>query len=181
MCQAVTCFHGSSSSFGTFDSAAAAAAAPPHGGGLLQHSPSNGVLSLLGPPMQGSWITSRPDHVASAGRYGSRSSLTCRTSSFFHSSGFAGDSSSSNSSSSGAGSSGKAAAHAGGGPAQEQQEHARSSHAQQKGHNAHAAGHHGSAAAAHGMSSYELAAEKMTDREILGTLAQHLWPKGTAR
>jgi hypothetical protein len=28
------------------------------------------------------------------------------------------------------------------------------------------------------MSSYELAAEKMTDREILGSLAQHLWPKG---
>jgi hypothetical protein len=63
-------------------------------------------------------------------------------------------------------------------PAQEQQDHARSSHAQQKGHNAYAAGHHGSAAATHGMSSYELAAEKMTDREILGTLALHLWPKG---
>lgn len=38
--------------------------------------------------------------------------------------------------------------------------------------------HHGSSAAAHGMSSYELAAEKMSDREILATLAQHLWPKG---
>jgi hypothetical protein len=32
--------------------------------------------------------------------------------------------------------------------------------------------------AAHGMSSYELAAEKMSDREILTTLAHHLWPKG---
>eukprot|EP00878_Enallax_costatus_P011520 GHUV01012026.1.p1 GENE.GHUV01012026.1~~GHUV01012026.1.p1 ORF type:complete len:734 (+),score=173.55 GHUV01012026.1:460-2661(+) len=36
---------------------------------------------------------------------------------------------------------------------------------------------HGSSAAALGMSSYELAAEKMSDREILGTLAHHLWPK----
>lgn len=36
----------------------------------------------------------------------------------------------------------------------------------------------GSTSPALGMSSYELAAEKMSDREILGTLAQHLWPKG---
>jgi hypothetical protein len=43
------------------------------------------------------------------------------------------------------------------------------------------AGHrtsHGSLSTAHGPSSYELAAEKMSDREILSTLAQHLWPKG---
>jgi hypothetical protein len=40
------------------------------------------------------------------------------------------------------------------------------------------AGSHGSLSAAHGPSSYELAAEKMSDREILATLAQHLWPKG---
>jgi hypothetical protein len=31
-----------------------------------------------------------------------------------------------------------------------------------------------------GVSTYELAAERMTDREILATLAQHLWPRGTA-
>lgn len=37
---------------------------------------------------------------------------------------------------------------------------------------------HGSSATALGMSSYEIAAEKMSDREILSTLAHHLWPKG---
>jgi hypothetical protein len=49
------------------------------------------------------------------------------------------------------------------------------------GHATAAAGHdpsHGSLSAALGPSSYELAAEKMSDREILATLAQHLWPKG---
>jgi len=37
---------------------------------------------------------------------------------------------------------------------------------------------HGSSSSAHGPSSYELAAEKMSDKEILTTLAAHLWPKG---
>lgn len=37
---------------------------------------------------------------------------------------------------------------------------------------------HGSSATALGMSSYEVAAEKMSDREILSTLAHLLWPKG---
>lgn len=44
-----------------------------------------------------------------------------------------------------------------------------------------AAAGHGSLPAALGPSSYELAAEKMSDREILATLANHLWPKGGLR
>jgi hypothetical protein len=51
---------------------------------------------------------------------------------------------------------------------QQQQQQQRHSHAQP----------HGGAPSALGMSSYELAAERMSDREILATLAQHLWPKG---
>lgn len=120
--------------------------------GLLQQAPRNGLLGLLG----------------SHGGAALTSSHGSSTQSFFHS-----DSPGTS------GSSVKTAVHAAAAaaadPSQSQQQHAQHS---PKHHKQHATGHHGSAAAAHGMSSYELAAEKMTDREILGTLAHHLWPRG---
>lgn len=173
-CQALACFSSSGGSNSVSWQHAPHAAAGK--AGLLQQAPTNGLLGLLGNPTQPSWCPSRLEH-------GSAFSLSSSNLSSFHSSSI--HHSSGDASSRGASSSVKTAAHAAGAAGmsaqaadqQQQQEH--SQHVQQphKQHK-HAPSHHGSAVAAHGMSSYELAAEKMTDREILGTLAHHLWPKG---